>query len=281
MKLSIASPMLLGTKALLNALAVSYTEQSPAGETEDIIILDLSIDGPELRLLPRSGLITFYQMYCRHNSTLWPWRFLQAYQIVQDYMIQLDRWKDYCDRLDPITQHSEIVRYLDEHLQETFLDARTHYQRCEAIGLNLAKTEILAQKAAAPKKTIALGGDIRYLPILQTYLQSPEQSLSAYSYYSCYHYQDLFALSPLCKPYLDYLNPFKSHYHYLGCCALDSNQHQYDALLILLEADFAQRSKIEQWSQKLKKPVIYYIFAPQQFQLSACLRSLQELTSQL
>ncbi len=281
MKLSIASPMLLGTKALLNALAVSYTEEVAAGQMWEAIVLDLSIDGPALSLLPRSGLGAFYQSYRHQSPNLWPWHFLQAYQTLQDYMIQLDRWKDYCDRLDPITQHSEIISYLDKHLRETFLDARTHYQRSEAIGLNLAKAEILAQKAAAPKKTIALGGDMRYLPILQTYLQSPEQSLSAYSYYSCYHYQDLFVLSSFSKPYWDYLNPFKSHYHYLDYCALDSNQRQYDALLILLEANFAQRDQIEHWVQKLKKPVVYYIFDPQEFQLPACLKSLQLLTSQL
>ena len=63
MKLSIASPMLLGTKALLNALAVSYTEEVAAGQMWEAIVLDLSIDGPALSLLPRSGLGAFYQSY--------------------------------------------------------------------------------------------------------------------------------------------------------------------------------------------------------------------------
>ena len=281
MKLSLAAPMYLGTKALLKALAVSYTEINDPAQAPEEFVLDISGDGPALRLLPAGGLKPLYQLYMASTGQASCVRFLQAYQIARDYMVQLDRWKDYCDRLSPQTQHSDIICYLNRHLEATFLQAQTHYQRNEAIGLNLAKAEILAKKAPKAHKTIALGGDIRYLSLVEAYLQSSEPSFSAYSYYSCFHYQDIFALAPSLKFSWAKLHPFKPHYYYRGFSGIDTNRRQYDGLLMVLEADFEQTPKLQKRIERLARPVVLYQFAPGQFRLTDCLLSLQKLISQV
>ncbi len=280
MELFTAAPMLLGTKALLKALQIPYIEKTAPENAPDDKLLEIDWEGSALTLLPRSNRQLFHHMVKGQGNPVPFWRWLRAYQTAQDYMTQLDRWKDFKDRLDPQTQQAEIVRYLDQHLDATFLEARTHYQRCEAIGLNLAKAEILAHKSAAPKKSIALGGDIRYLPMVQNYLQSSEASCLAYSYYACFYYQDIFALSSLRKNYWAYLNPFKPHYQYIGYCGLDQNHRLYDGMLIVLEED-AQADEVEQLAAKLKKPYVIYRFAKGQFQLRDCLQMLQRLLTRL
>lgn len=281
MKLSISAPMLLGTKALLDALRIPYIEKTAPDRTPDDLVLDIVDEGPLIQLLPRDGRRAFDQLYNAYKADISLRYWLQAYRTVQDYMTQLDRWKDHKDRLDPLTQHSSIIHYLDQHLEGTFLEARTHYQRSEAIGLNLAKTEILAHKSASPRKCIALGGDIRYLPTLQNYLQSPEQSLLAYSYYACFHYQDIFALTPIRRTCLEQLNPFKPHYCYINYCGIDCNSRQYDGILVVVESDFPKKAKLRQLLAKLKRPAAVYQFSKGQFQLSDCVQVLQKLLSGL
>lgn len=281
MELFTAAPMLLGAKALLRALPVPYIEKSVPENAPDDRLLEIDCKGADLTLLPRGNALLFRQMAGRWKDIVSTWHWLKAYQTAQDYMTQLDRWKEHRDRLDPRTQHSEIVAYLDRHLEDTFLQARTHYQRCEAIGLNLAKVDILAHKSALSKKGIALGGDIRYLSMVQNHLLSSETSLLAYSYYTCFYYQDIFALSPLRKNYWAYLNPFKPHYHYIGHCGLDLNHRMYDGMLIVLEQDFPQAAAVEQLAAKLKRPYAIYRFAKGQFQLMDCLKVLEKLLSRL
>ena len=281
MELYTAAPMLLGTKALLRALPIPYLEKTASENSPDDRLLEIDCKGAALTLLPRGNEQLFRQMVTGQERAVSSWRWLKAYQTAQDYMRQLDRWKEHKDRLDPLTQHSEITAYLDWHLEATFLEAGTHYQRCEAIGLNLAKTEILAKKAAAPKQTVALGGDIRYLPIVQNYLQSPEASFLAYSYYACFYYEDIFALSALRRNYWAYLNPFKPHYHYSGHCGLDLNQRLYDGMLIVLEQESPQAVKVEQLAAELKRPYVIYHFAKGRFQLMDCLEMLQKLLGRL
>ena len=120
MELFTAAPMLLGTKALLKALQIPYIEKTAPENAPDDKLLEIDWEGSALTLLPRSNRQLFHHMVKGQGNPVPFWRWLRAYQTAQDYMTQLDRWKDFKDRLDPQTQQAEIVRYLDQHLDATF-----------------------------------------------------------------------------------------------------------------------------------------------------------------
>lgn len=277
MDVVVSLPMLLGTKAFLNEMKMDYIERAVTSEAMGIVVLEIAAAEKSVAVEPRKGWRALWPLGYSLGRALWFLRMGKACGQIGDYMLQLDRWKNYMDKLSPVVWHSDIIGYLDNHLWATFLAARNHYQRSEAIGLNLAKAEILAQKTSSPKRCIALGGDLRYVLMVQNYLRGLDDEWLAYSYYACFRYQDLWRVIPSLAKGVAYLNPFAPHYRYFGKYGLDYNDRRYDGLFLMVEKDCPYNSRLLAAAQRVKRPVAFYEFTPQNFVIDDCLEGLRVL----
>lgn len=267
MNLLVDQSIMIAVKAILNNLKVSYIE-----DTADR--LQLSDSPLQVRLKPRNWLKSLYQALKIENAQHSPITFLQACHISSDYLGQLDRWKNYYDKLSIAHKCTHTIEYLDQHLMRTILMAQSHYQRNEAIGLNLAKADILVKgsKELTHFPTIAIGGSIPYMSQISIAHIAAYTAQQACNYYFCYRYRDLLVAHHPLQMFSWLLQPGQSHFYYVQDYGIDLNQRIFDGMLIIMERDFSQRHDLESKIQKLNKPVVFYEFDSNNFCLEDCLK---------
>lgn len=221
-------------KSMLRDLAIDFREQSEQWSDDWV---RLEVTGVEAQVA-QSGCGLSY--WCRFFKGFpHPPHILlvaSAYWHSFAYTKALDRWKGKQDKMSNQLKTTPIVRYLDKHLKKVILQAKTSSQLSEAVGLNLAKIEMVKEnQEVTPKPMVAIGGIRASLDSLDLQELVAQGLGEQAGYYLCYDYSSAMSEDRLFTGFFNYLNGQKHHYVYDGAYCFDLRSGNYQMMVVLYQ----------------------------------------------
>lgn len=228
MKLIVPESLMVPLKIMLAKLQIKYCQF--AGENI-IYLLDEQDDTVEIALpFDKRAFYALVKQLSSLNYLDYQISFVEA----AAYVYQLDRWKTRYDGLAAQVKTSGEINFLNRHLFKQIVFARGDYQRNEAVGLNLAKTEILEkQLSGMSEPVLALAGDVEILSRLDFWEAFGRLSGSKCNFYTTFSYRQLFSSMVSWGEYLKELLPNAHRFRHQGKVFWENNSHCYDGMLFI------------------------------------------------